>query len=290
MTSLAVEPNGQALLADYPPGAVFGPRTLHSCEFIWLVDGSAAWDWQRAGQQDEVTLRPGMLALATPGMRDRLRWDLGRPSRHAYVHFTVSADQHRPDYGHWPTIRDLTRHPVLAGLCDYLIDLGSLGDAAATTRSTEVITLLLSIFLSGPFRSADTDLDPYLRAVVDHVREAWSAGMRIVSVDELCTATGLSAGHLHRRFRQRFGCGPARALELVRLAQAALVLQRSNLSLAQVAARTGYPNPYHFSRRFSASYGLPPGEFRRRGEQLDPFGPVRDAALLPVAHRLLGTA
>ncbi|WP_107291932.1 helix-turn-helix domain-containing protein [Streptomyces ambofaciens] len=56
------------------------------------------------------------------------------------------------------------------------------------------------------------------------------------------------------RFRDAYGCGPARAFELVHLARAALALQRSNLSLAQIAAEYGLSSPYHCSHRFAATY------------------------------------
>ncbi|SDT27656.1 Helix-turn-helix domain-containing protein [Microlunatus soli] len=281
------------LLADYPPGAVFGPRVLHSWEFVWLLEGSATWDWQRAGGSDQMVLRPGMLALATVGMRDRLRWDPDRASRHAYVHFDLDLAGDGDASGWmagtgWPAVRDFAEVPLLASLCDYLIELAERDDPAAIERAVEVLTLLLKVFLDGPVRGAESDLGRHLSAAVDHVRRVWLDGVRIVTVDDLSTATGLSAGHLHRLFRDRYGCGPARALELIRLARAAVALQRSNQSLAEIATGSGYTNAYHFSRRFTGVYGLRPGAFRKQGEEIDPYQPVRDAGLLPIAHRLAG--
>lgn len=289
MTPLIVRPNSQVLLADYPPGAVFGPRTLHNCEFVWLLEGSAEWDWQRGSSTGRVTLRPGMLALATSGMHDRLHWDPERPSRHAYVHFDVTAAD-AAEVGHqaWPTVRDLTEVGVLGSLCDYLIELAVSEAPVAITRNTEVLGLLLNIFVDGPAQPANTELDRHLQAVVDHVRDAWQPGPRIVSVAELSDATGLSSGHLHRIFRERYGCGPAHALELIRLARAAVSLQHSNQTLAEVAAATGFSNSYHFSRRFTTTYGVRPGRFRSTpgSSAPDPYGRLRSAGLLPIAHLL----
>ena len=75
-------------------------------------------------------------------------------------------------------------------------------------------------------------------------------------------------------------------LELVRLSRAAVLLQRSNASLAEVADATGFANAYHLSRRFRAAYGVPPGRFRRTLPGADPLGPVREAGLLPLAQAL----
>jgi AraC-like DNA-binding protein len=292
MTSLSVIPSGRALLADYPVGSVFGPRTLHNCEFIWVVSGSARWTWQRSGAVGEVVLRPGMLALATTRMRDRLQWDTERRSRHGYLHFDVTttgdadSDGDLPEPDRWPTVRNLSTTPVLRELCSYLEELATMADPGADARNTEVLDLLLKIFVAGPFRDPAA-LDEHLTAVVDHVRRGWTDGPRIVSIEELCDATGLSAGHLHRIFRQRYGCGPIRSLELIRLARAAVALQRSNQTLADVASRCGFANAYHFSRRFTGTYGIRPGRYRRQEDARDPYDPLRTAGLLPFAQALL---
>ncbi|MER7577634.1 helix-turn-helix transcriptional regulator [Streptomyces sp. NPDC126514] len=105
-------------------------------------------------------------------------------------------------------------------------------------------------------------------------------------VEQTATATAVSVGHLHQVFRDAYGCGPARAFELIRLARAALALQRNHLSLAEVAAEFGFSSPYHLSRRFAATYRTPPGAFRRTQPAADAMWPVRQAGLLPLAHLL----
>jgi AraC family transcriptional regulator len=290
-SSWTIRPTSQALLADYPPGAEFGPRVLPSFEFVWLLTGSARWQWTRTGgERGDTLLRPGTLALSTPGIRDRYVWDPDRSTRHAYLHFHLDGDPaDLPAYARWPLTRELAETPVLAGLTDYLLDLAAIDTETARRRTADVVGLLLTIFVAGPLRTAPVNLGPHLTAVVDHVRQVWADGMRIVTVSELCTATDLSAGHLHRLFRDRFGCGPARALELIRLARSAVALQRSNRTLTEIAELVGFSNPYHFSRRFTAVYRTPPGAYRRRLDADDPYRPVRHAGLLPMSHRLLGS-
>jgi hypothetical protein len=87
-------------------------------------------------------------------------------------------------------------------------------------------------------------------------------------------------------FREQYGVGPARALELVRLSRAAVQLQRTDASITEVAALTGFADPYHFSRRFRAVHGDPPGRYRSLPGTADALGPVREAGLLPLAHAL----
>jgi transcriptional regulator GlxA family with amidase domain len=88
-------------------------------------------------------------------------------------------------------------------------------------------------------------------------------------------------------FRAEYAVGPVAAVELVRLARAATLLQRSNLTVGAVATACGFANPFHFSRRFRATYGVPPRTYRRTQTADDPLAPVARAGLLALAHRLL---
>lgn len=96
----------------------------------------------------------------------------------------------------------------------------------------------------------------------------------------MADAARVSSGHLSREFRAEFSVSPASALELVRLGRAAIALQRSTLHLEDIAREAGFTNPYHFSKRFSVAYGLPPGRYRRAAMLDDPLAPLTTAGLL----------
>lgn len=284
-------PRTAVQLADYPPGARYGPRRLHDHEFVWVVRGSAVWTVHEGSAEApprDALLTPGQLALARAGTVDSYQWDAGVVSSHAYVHFGLTGAEALPGPGAWPATRSFLDMPVLGALCDYLVELAQAPSAAARNRSDELVRLLLDLFVTGPLIEPEPALAGYLKAVTEHVHRVWDTdGLRLIEVPELARAAGLSPGHLFRLFRSRFGCGPARALELVRLARAAGLLQRSNATLAEIAADTGFANAYHFSRRFAAVYATPPGAYRHRSQPKDPLGPVRAAGLLPMAQLLL---
>lgn len=283
-------------MADYPAAATFGPRRLTDYEFVWILRGSAQWtvhsasDDHPSGSAHSYPLRPGALALARSGTIDSYQWDPLRTSTHAYVHLTMADSAELVDPHTWPAVRSLERSPILSGICSYLLELSGQQAAAARKRSDELVALLLDLFISGPLAEPESSMDPHVAAMIDWVRTIWrEQGLQIVAVEELAVAANVSSGHAHRLFREAYGCGPARALELVRLARAAVALQRSNATLSEVADRSGFANPYHFSRRFTATYGVPPGGFRSAPDSPDPYEPVRHAGLLPVAHALLNS-
>lgn len=270
----------------YPPGASFGPRSSGTYEFVWILRGSALWRTEGRIAQ-EIVLRPGQLALARPRTTDSYHWDPEVETVHGYVHFAVADPGPLPKDEDWPLVRSLTRPAVLEGLCQHLVQLAGRSGDAAPQRSDRLLAVLLEVFVTDPVERAGDPLPAAVRTSVEAVRREWQHGLSPVPVPVLAAAAGVSPGHLFRVFRSTYGCSPARALEAVRLARAATLLQRTNATLAEIAHRCGFANPYHFSRRFSTAYGGPPGAYRTQGGVQDPYEPVRRAGLLPVAHALL---
>ncbi len=263
-------------LAHYPPGATFGPRTMRDLEFVWVLSGSARW---RAGEE-RADLSPGVLLLNRPGPPDAFTWDPVDSTTHAYVHFDI-AD---PIGDHWRRTRRLTPADPIAALCHYLVRLGAEPSARTGARVRTVLALLLELFVAGPFPGdgENAELPAHLARSLDHLRRTWRDGaVRAVPVAELAAAGGVSVSHLSRLTRERFGIGPAAMVELLRLARAATLLQRSNLPVREIARACGFVDPLHFSKRFRLAYGLPPRDYRSRPD-LDLLEPLDRRGLRPL--------
>jgi AraC family transcriptional regulator len=281
--SLVVSGSGVAV---YPPAATFGPRRLEDFEFVWLLQGTAEWCYD----QGSIALEPNRLLLARPGITDSFIWDRTRPTRHAYLHFgLVGHLVGLPDPARWPLVRTLPDDDPLRPLLRYLLNLGAVraGDHQPTVG--EVLGLLVRLFVQGPLPDPDEQrLPPHLDTLVGFVRRAWAppAPTRAFSLQELAAGACISTGYLSRLFHQHHGIGPVAAFELLRLARAATLLSRSNLSAAAVARDCGFANPYHFSRRFHRIYGQPPGRYRHATTRLAPSEPLAHAGLLALSDRI----
>jgi AraC-like DNA-binding protein len=83
---------------------------------------------------------------------------------------------------------------------------------------------------------------------------------RVVRSAELEAVTGLSRYELARQFRLVCGTSPYRYLLMRRLAVARERLARHQ-SLADVALDTGFADQAHFTRAFTAAFGLTPARF-----------------------------
>ncbi len=83
------------------------------------------------------------------------------------------------------------------------------------------------------------------------------------SVGELAKSCGLSAGAFIRWFKAELGVTPSEFISRRRVMEASRLLRYSDLSVEQVAEKTGYANRYHFTRVFSRIAGCGPATYRR---------------------------
>ena len=68
-----------------------------------------------------------------------------------------------------------------------------------------------------------------------------------LSVDEMAAEFGMSRRALSYKFREQFGCGPARFFMAYKIRHAAMLRERG-MSAKQIAAALGFANQFHFSR------------------------------------------
>ena len=84
-----------------------------------------------------------------------------------------------------------------------------------------------------------------------------------LTLDDLAAVAGRSKFHFLRRYRAETGATPLEALWDMRCAEAAALLKYTGLPVKEIAARTGFSDVAHFSRRIKAWSDRSPGELRR---------------------------
>jgi AraC-like DNA-binding protein len=235
---------------------------MRDWEFVWLMQGDAQYCWgERAAAAPE-----GSVVLCRPGATDTFRWDPQRQTRHAFVHFQVGPlSQGWPVWGDWPLVREGAEDDILRPLFRHLLTWADCGDP-------EQCRLILMTMLTA-FRTGQQAIGSPARAVLPAAVEAVCAFIA-ARLDEDPAATlplPLLADHacvtpeyLCRLFKAALGHGPAEAVRRMRLERAAVLLARSNYTVAEAAALYGYASPFHFSRAFKQVRGHSPSEIRHR--------------------------
>ncbi|UQA55466.1 AraC family transcriptional regulator [Polyangium aurulentum] len=80
---------------------------------------------------------------------------------------------------------------------------------------------------------------------------------------DLAEACGLSLGHFAHAFRQTMAMPPHRWLLRRRVERAQALMVDSNLTLAEIALRSGFADQSHLTRVFRNTIGVPPSVWRR---------------------------
>lgn len=75
----------------------------------------------------------------------------------------------------------------------------------------------------------------------------------------LAAKAALPRSAISARFRRLVGESPRRYLTRARLAHAATLLQKTDASLAQIAAEIGYSTEFSFAKPFKRAFGVAPG-------------------------------
>src|SRR5262249_48428312 len=99
-----------------------------------------------------------------------------------------------------------------------------------------------------------------LKAVLRYIREHLHAAL---TLRDLAAVAHLSPYHFARRFKESTGLPPHQYIIARRIERAKQLLRgEDDLSLAQVAARTGFWDQGHFTRHFKRLVGVTPKRFR----------------------------
>ena len=84
-----------------------------------------------------------------------------------------------------------------------------------------------------------------------------------ITVADLATRLGVSVRTLDRRFRQATGASPRGFWQQRRVRLAKELLEKTNLTIGEIAYRVGYQDAGHFSRLFERELSVPPSEYRQ---------------------------
>lgn len=102
-----------------------------------------------------------------------------------------------------------------------------------------------------------------IEEVVTGIREQYTESLVLADLAEMAH---LSPYHLARQFRMETGMPPGAYLAMVRLEAARTRLLRSTANVADICMAIGYDSLGAFTSRFTKTFGLPPGRFRRLAE------------------------
>jgi signal transduction histidine kinase/ligand-binding sensor domain-containing protein/DNA-binding response OmpR family regulator len=82
-----------------------------------------------------------------------------------------------------------------------------------------------------------------------------------LSVEALSKHAGMSRSTLYSKLLQLTGESPVEYIRSFRLEKAAVLMEKSNMTIAEIAYQVGFTTPNYFARSFKSKYNMLPSEF-----------------------------
>ena len=251
----------------YQPGDTLGPRLLTDYELILLAEGHAVYEVAETSHK----LSPGDFLLARPGFHERYVWDKRDYTRHSYFHLGIEAIPHDwPEPNDWPLIRHRPSRAA-AGLFQSVLNRshrrGAHPSDVPPRLDSHMVEILIELLLDddpGEEPLEDAERPQAVARALRHMRNILEEDpTQALTLSQLAQQAGVSPKHLCKAFRQSMGHPPMATLRLLRLQLSVALLIRTSLAVKEIAAQCGFPDPLHFSRCFSSTFGRSPRKVRQ---------------------------
>lgn len=213
-----------------------------------------------------VAIAPGVVTLSPAG--GDTSYDVPRRGYHLCIHFGPAHDAGPkadiatcfPAGPHAAQIAQRMQH--IAQLHQHAAGKSRQAVLAATAASAALQELLLNLALwcrPSPAHPRAARSEQALERAAQLLQQKFAEPL---DVPQLCRAVGLSQNYLSRLFRRRFGMTIPRYLVGLRIEHARQLLADTNMTVRQVGARVGYPDPQHFNKQFRRFEGVSPSQSR----------------------------
>lgn len=85
-----------------------------------------------------------------------------------------------------------------------------------------------------------------------------------ITIADICAAVGCSKTNLISSYKRDYGMTVNTAINEAKLAEAKRMLEENELTINEIAEKTGYYDQSYFSKVFSARCGISPSEYRKK--------------------------
>jgi AraC family transcriptional regulator len=248
----------------YPPGTTLGPRRLADFEMVWFLQGNAVYEHD--GHEERLDTNSVVLAL--PGTQERYTWDPKRRTQHGFFHFHIRKPiQALPPPESWPRVRHMPENDALRPLLHHIAWLVGSRPPHWQRGAAGALKHALFMFVHDLTRTAASAAPtghPALERALEYLKKIWTDRYDNCSLKRLAAGAGTSPTHLNRLFRSEIGMSPGRALRILRLQRAAVLLSRTSSSVQEISELCGFATQFHFSDTFRRNYGISPRTYRKR--------------------------
>jgi AraC family L-rhamnose operon transcriptional activator RhaR len=140
-----------------------------------------------------------------------------------------------------------------------------MGEAPTRTAQLARLLLALDVIARAAAAARPVDVVPETPSSVTDAIELMSQDLAFPwTLEALSQRIFVGRFHLARSFARCVGEPPMQHLARLRAERAAAMLSNTDLPIAVIGAKVGWPDPAYFSRRFRAAFGMSPRAYRQQ--------------------------
>ena len=211
----------------------------------------------------EQRMRAGDLVILPPGVPYYYEFDGMGELIYFWTHFTGSAALdyiHRAGIGMDQLLSVGLDEAMVAAFQSLMDSFILMDDWQQEETAGRLLLLLSALGRAAAGRQVCPDIAPIRRSLT-HMEGNYSGP---ITLSELAAIEFLSVSRYSALFRACTGVSPKEYLIRLRMRSAIELLNRTDMSITQIARAVGYADPLYFSRLFKKRIGTPPSEVRRR--------------------------
>ncbi len=99
---------------------------------------------------------------------------------------------------------------------------------------------------------------------------------RMISNADMAKIAGTSVQNFEKPFREKTGLSPRKFQQIRQMQWAAVKLRLTDLSIDEIAEKSGYLNRHNFTRAFKLFFGINPAAYRKKSLNQARF-PISDS-------------
>lgn len=226
---------------------------------FYCLSGKGYYDTHRGSFE----LSANQFAILPPDQPHRYQADIKDPWTIYWVHFSGNklGDLNRfVDIERYITPTDIRYNEQIIELWDEMYHtLEECYDMANLGYANLCLYHFISLFVF-PEKKAGTRAEP------DKITEAIGFLKKNIhttlTVEEIAARFNYSASHFSALFKSKTGESPMECFIRLKIHYACQLLDQSQLKIKEIAQKTGYEDPFYFSRLFNKIMGTSPNEYR----------------------------
>lgn len=114
--------------------------------------------------------------------------------------------------------------------------------------------------------AVESSVEKFIKEVVVYVEQ--NIHDPRFSIEDISHHFSMSRGSFYNKVIEYTGQPPVEFIRNLKLEKAAVLLKKTDNTIADIAYQTGFPTPHYFSKSFKAKYGVLPSEYRQQFQNI----------------------